>query len=66
MEAVELHINTRYYVQHPPLKSLYGKSQSVIGGKLFFSYRTVFELAQEYSDSKTSDFNNYSSNEALV
>ena len=66
MEAIELHINARYYAQHPALKSVYGKSQSVIGGKLFSSYRTVFELAQEYSDSKTSDFNNCSSNEALV
>ena len=66
MEAIELHINARYYAQHPALKSVYGKSQSVIGGKLFSSYRTVFELAQEYSDSKTSDFYNYSSNEALV
>ena len=27
------------------MKSVYRKSQSVIGGKLFFSYRTVFELA---------------------
>ena len=42
------------------------KSQSVIGGELFSFYRTVFDLAQEYSDSKTSDFNNCSSNEALV
>ena len=66
MEAIELHINARYYAQHPALKSVYGKSQSVIGGKLFSSYRTVFELAQEYSDSKTSDFNNFSSNGALV
>ena len=66
MEAIELYVNARYYAQHPALKSVYGKSQSVIGGKLFSSYRTVFELAQEYSDSKTSDFNNCSSNEALV
>ena len=34
--------------------------------KLFSSCRTVFELAQEYSHSKTSDFNNCSSNKALV
>ena len=66
MEAIELHIYARYYAQYPALKSVYGKSQSVIGGKLFSSYRTVFELAQEYSDSKTSDFKNRSSNEALV
>ena len=66
MEAIELHINARYYAQHPALKSIYGKSQSVIGGKLFSSNRTVFELAQEYSDSETSDFNSCSSNEALV
>ena len=66
MEVIELHINAIYYAQHPALKSVYGKSQSVIGGKLFSSCRTVFELAHEYSDSKTSDFNNCSSNEALV
>ena len=66
MEAIELHINARYYAQHAVLKSVYGKSQSVIGDKLFSSYRTVFELAQEYSDSKTSDFDNFSSNGALV
>ena len=66
MEAIELHINARYYAQHPALKSVFGKSQSVIGGKLFSSYRTVFELAQEYSDSKTTDFKNCSSNEALI
>ena len=45
MAAVELHVNATYYVQHPTLKSLYGKSQPVIIGKLFSSYRTVFELA---------------------
>ena len=65
MEAIELHINARYYAQHPALKSVYGKSQSVIGDKLLSSYRTVFKLVQECSDSKTSDFNNCSSNEAL-
>ena len=46
MAAVELHVNTTYYAQHPALKSVYGKRQSVIGGKLFSSYMTVFELAQ--------------------
>ena len=66
METIELHINQRYYAQHPALKSVYGKGQSVIGGKLFSFNRTVFELAQEYSDSKTSHFNNCSSNEALT
>ena len=44
-----------YYAQHPALKSVYGKSESVIGGKLFSSYRTVFGLAQGLWDSKTSD-----------
>ena len=43
MAAVELHVNATYYAQH--MKSLYGKSQPVIVGKLFSSYRTVFELA---------------------
>ena len=45
--AVELHVNAAYYAQHPELKSVYKKSQSVMGGKLFPSYRTVFELAQD-------------------
>ena len=44
MEAVELHVNATCYAQHPPLKSVYGKNQTVIGGKLFLFYRTVFEL----------------------
>ena len=46
--AIELHGNATYFAQHPALKSVYGKSQSVIVAKLFFTYRTVFELA-EYS-----------------
>ena len=50
MAAVELHVNAAYYVQHPPLKSAYGKIQSVIGGKLFLVYRTVFELTQGLRD----------------
>ena len=45
MATVELHANTAH-AQYSPLKSVYGKSQLVIGGKLFSSYRTVFELAQ--------------------
>ena len=56
MATVELHANTAH-AQHSPLKSVYGKSQLVIGGKLFSSYRTVFELAQGLWDSKTSDLN---------
>ena len=63
MAAVELHVNATY-AQHPALKSVTGKSQSVIGGKLFSSCRTVFELAQGLWDSKTSDLNY--SYEALV
>ena len=34
------------YVQHQALKSVHGKSQLVIVGKLFFSSRTIFEPAQ--------------------
>ena len=34
MAAVELHLNTTY-AQHTGLKSAYGKSQYVTGGKLF-------------------------------
>ena len=64
MAAVELHVNSTY-AQHPALKSVYEKSQPRIGGKLFSSYRTVFELAQQCpQDSKTSDLN--CSYEALV
>ena len=54
MTAVELHVNATYYAQNQALESVYGKSQSVIVGKLFYSYRTVFELAQALWDSKTS------------
>ena len=55
--AVELHLNGTYYAQHPALKSVHEKSQSVMAGKLFSSFRTVFELAQSLRDSKTSDLN---------
>ena len=41
------------------LKSVYGKSQYVIGCKLFSSYRAVFVLAQGLLDSKTSDLNHF-------
>ena len=51
--AIELHVNATYYVQHPALKSVYGKRQSVMRSKLYSSYRTVFELAQGFWDSKT-------------
>ena len=44
MAAVELHVNAKYCVQHSALKSVYGKSQAVIDGKLFSFYR--FEVAQ--------------------
>ena len=64
MAAIELHVNATYYAQHPALKSVYGKSQLVISGKLFSSYRTLFELAQGLRDSKTYDAN--FSYEALV
>ena len=53
--AVELHVNATYYAQHQTLKSVHGKSQSVIVGKLFSSSGTLFELAQGLLDSKTSD-----------
>ena len=57
MAAAELHVNATYYAQHPALKSVYEKSQSVMGGKLFSSYRTVFELAQGLREAQTSDLN---------
>ena len=44
MVAVELHLNAAY-TQHLTLKSVYEKSQYIMGGKLFSS-RTVFELGQ--------------------
>ena len=37
MSAVEQNVNAVYYAQHPALKSVYGKDQSVIAGKLFSS-----------------------------
>ena len=50
--AVELHVNGECYGQHPALNTVYGKSQPVIGGKLFSSYRTVFGLGQGLPDCK--------------
>ena len=38
MAAVDLHVNATYYAQYHALKSVYGKDQSVIAGKLFSSY----------------------------
>ena len=35
--AVELYVNATYFVQHPALKSVYRKIQSVIVGKLFYT-----------------------------
>ena len=55
--AVELHVNATYYAQHFALKSVYEKSQSVMGGKLFSSYRTVFVLAQGLRKSLARDLN---------
>ena len=54
MAAVELHVNATYYSQHPALKSVSGKSESVVGGYLSSSYS---EPAQCLQDSKTSDLN---------
>ena len=56
MAAIELHLNATY-AQHPALKSVYEKSKSIMGGKLFPPYRTVFKLAQGLRDSKASDLN---------
>ena len=53
MAATELHVNATYYAQHPTLKSVYEKSQSVIVGKLFATYRLVFEQAQYSKDVKS-------------
>ena len=57
MAAVERHVNVIYHAQHSELKSVYGKYQSVIGGKLLSSYRTVFELAQGLQGFKISELN---------
>ena len=57
MAADVLHLIATYYVQHLQLKSVYEKSRSLMGDKLFFSYKTVFELAQGLQDSKSSDLN---------
>ena len=56
MTANELHENATYYAQPPALKPIYEKDQSVIAGKLFSSYRTVFSTVSS-GDSKTSDSN---------
>ena len=42
MEAIELHLNAIHYVPNPALKSVYKKSQSIMGGQFSFSYRKVF------------------------
>ena len=55
--TVELHVNATYYAQHPALKLVYEKSQSLVIGKLFSSYKTVLELAQGLRGSKKSDLN---------
>ena len=57
MPVIGWHINATYYTRQPALISVYGKRQSVMRGKLFFSYRTVFELAQGLQDFKTSEMN---------
>ena len=59
MTAFELLVNAAYYSQHSALKSVNRKNQSVIVGKFFSSYRTVFdfELAHGLQDSKTSGLN---------
>ena len=59
MAAVELQVNATRYAQHSAFKSVYGKSQSVIGDKLFSSRSTVFKLVQGLRDSKTNDLNCY-------
>ena len=46
------------YMQHIP-NILDLKSQSVMGGKLFSSYRAVFGLAQGLRDSKTIHLNGF-------
>ena len=38
MAAVDLHVYVEYYAQRPALKSVYGKIQPIIGGKLFSFY----------------------------
>ena len=52
MSAVDLQdVNATCYAQHPALESVYGKSQPVIGGKLFSFYCIgMFELAQDLQD----------------
>ena len=54
MEAVELLVNAIYYAQRPALKSVNGKSQSVIRSKFFSSYWKVFafDLAHGFQASK--------------
>ena len=54
--AVKLHLSATY-TQCLVLKSVYKKSQYVIGDKLFSSNRAVLELAQSLWHSKTSDLN---------
>ena len=56
MTAVELQLNATY-AQHPALKPVDEKSQSMMCGKLFISWSRVFKLPQGLPDSKTGDLN---------
>ena len=56
MAAAGLHLNATY-AQDRALKSVYEKSQSVTGGNLFTSQRTLFKQPQGLRDSKASDLN---------
>ena len=54
--AVKLHLNVTY-AQDRAFKSVDEKSWWEMSGKLIFSYRTMFKLAQGFRDSKTRDVN---------
>ena len=56
MAALELHLMQHMPPMHMPPYAT-NANQCIIGGKLFSSYMTLFELAQGLWDSKTSDLN---------
>ena len=58
MAAVELHVNVTY-AQHPALKSVYGKYQSVIAGNYIPSGQCLAVSTGSSRDSKTSDLNSF-------
>ena len=46
-----------FYSRHPILTDVYNNDNTVLGGKLFTSYESIFELTRGLRDSQTSIIN---------